>query len=159
MLVLVMLSRYPPLLNTLIFSKSANVIESIMATADEQLQRKEKARLMRKSKCDTSTNGWIDGDRVIGRLIRKLIMLIPMSVDPRGQLGPFMTRFLYGISPKPLTFQMNHSNAEEMYQRLTTAPCPSGILMQATINWKKGNTTRFYGGSRTTPIPQEYTMQ
>ena len=55
----------PPVLN-FNFSQSANVIESVTAAADTQLQKKEKGKLMRKSKRDSVTDEWIDGDRVIG---------------------------------------------------------------------------------------------
>ena len=82
-----------------------------------------------------------------------------MAVDPHGRLGPFMMRFLFGTTPQPMTFQAQRSNAQEMYRRLTTSPCPSGIITQAAIRWKKDNTTQFYGGSHTAPTPREHTMQ
>ena len=94
----------PPVLN-FNFSQSANVIESVTAAADTQLQKKEKGKLMRESKRDTVTEERIDGDRVIGELIQKNIMLIPMAVDPHGRLGPFMMRFLFGTTPPPMVFQ------------------------------------------------------
>ena len=86
-------------------------------------------------------------------------MLIPTAVDPHGRLGPFMMQFLFGTTPQPMTFQAQQSNAQEMYQRLTTSLCPSGIIMQAAIWWKKESATHFYGGSHTAPTPREYTMQ
>jgi hypothetical protein len=55
----------PPVVN-FNFSQSANVIESVTAAADTQLQKKEKGKLMRESKRDTVTKEWIDRDRVIG---------------------------------------------------------------------------------------------
>ena len=99
------------------------------------------------------------GDRAISESIQKLIILIPMVVDPHGQLSPFVMCFLYGTSRKPLTFRANYSNSEEMYGRITTDPCPSGIILQAAGNWKRGKTTHICGGSYTTPTPHEYTMQ
>ena len=88
-------------------------------------------------------------------------MFIPMSVDPHGRLGPFMMHFLFSMTPQPMTmtFQSQRSNAKEMYRRLTTSPCPSGVIIQAAIQWKKESATQFYGGSHTAPTPQEYTMQ
>ena len=44
----------PPVVN-FNFSQSANVIESVTAAADTQLQKKEKGKLMRVSKRDTVT--------------------------------------------------------------------------------------------------------
>ena len=96
---------------------------------------------------------------VIGELIHKLTILISMTVDPHGRLVPFMMRFLYGTSPKPITFWANCLNTEKMYMRITTAPCPSGIILQAAENWKRDKTTWFFRGYHTAPIPQEYTMQ
>ena len=127
-----------------------------MAASDEQLQKKDKSKLMRDSKVDTLTKEWIDGDRMSGELIQKLI---PMATDPHGQLGLFMMRFLFGTTPKLLIFRANRSNTEKMHQRITNAPCPSCIILQATANWKRDKTTRFFGGSYTAPTPQEYTMQ
>ena len=46
-----------------------------------------------------------------------------------------------------------------MYRRLITSPCPSGIITQAAIKWKKECDAHFYGGSHTAPTPHEYTMQ
>ena len=39
------------------------------------------------------------------------------------------------------------------------SPCPSGIITQAAIKWKRESATHFYGGSHTAPTPKEYTMQ
>ena len=46
-----------------------------------------------------------------------------------------------------------------MYQMITTALCPSVIILYAAANWKRETTIRFFGGSYTTPIPQKYMMQ
>ena len=89
-----------------------------MAAADEQLQWKEKLKLklMRESKAATPTEERIDGDMMIGELIQKLIILIPMAVDLHGRLGSFIVCFLFGSTLKPMTFRDNCKNAEIMHQ-------------------------------------------
>ena len=94
---------------------------------------------MRDSKHITVMREWIDDDKVIGELIQKLIMLILMAIDPHGLVGPFLMRFLFGTSPKHMTFKPNRSNAAEIFRRITTSPCPSGIIIQAAIIGKKDN--------------------
>ena len=95
----------PPPVEHFDSSKSVNVIESVTAAANMQLQRKEKGKFMQESKRDMVTKEWIDSNRVIGELIQKLIMLITMAVDPHGRLGHFMMRFLFGTAPHLMTFQ------------------------------------------------------
>ena len=53
----------------------------------------------------------------------------------------------------------DRSNAKEMYHRLITAPCPSGIFITAAINWRKNKTAPFFGGTHTAPTPVAHTMQ
>ena len=81
-------------------SVSTKVIESSMNADNDHLQQKEKQKLMWDSKTGTVTYGKIEGDRAIGELIGKLIILIPMIMDPHEQLCPFMVRFFIGTSPK-----------------------------------------------------------
>ena len=81
-----------------------------MATHDEHLQRKEKAKLIQESTVATPTEERIDGDKMVGELIQKLIILIPMVADPHDQLGPSMMRFLFGSRPKTMTFKANCKN-------------------------------------------------
>ena len=84
----------------------------------------------------------------MGELAVKDIAMIPMAIDPHGQMGPLMMRFLYGRTRGKLrAFKEKNSNAVEMYRRITSVPCPSGIIQQATINWKKNKTTQFFGSS------------
>ena len=97
------------------------------AVSDEHLQKKEKTKLMRESKNDNITREWIDGDRAIGELIQKL-----------GQLAPFMMHSIFVTLPKSLIFRANCLNTAEMYRRITTASCPSGIHLQAAADWKRG---------------------
>ena len=108
-------------------------------------------KLTRESKNDTVMGKYIDRDRTIDEFIQKLIILIPMAVDPHGQLSPFMMPFLFGTSPKPLTSRANHSNAAEMYRQITTDSCPSGILLQTNADWKRDKANRFL--AYLTPAP------
>ena len=121
---------------------------------------------MRKSKKDTVTGAKIEGDRAIGELIRKLIILYSMTINPHGQFEPLLMRFFLGTMPKEkMTFDCTRSNvlpcpnAEEMYRHLIISPCPSGVLITTTVNWKQNKTAPFFGGTHTAPTPTTHTMQ
>ena len=120
---------------------------------------------MRKSKKDTVTGAKIEGDRAIGELIRKLIILYSMTINPHGQFEPLLMRFFLGTMPKEkMTFDCTRSNvlpcpnAEEMYRHLIISPCPSGVLITTTVNWKQNKTAPFFGGTHTVPTPTAYSI-
>ena len=84
-----------PSVEPLFCSEFLNKIDTVTVAAHEQLQRKQKSKLIQESKAATPTEERIDGDKTIGELIQKLIILTPMAVDPYGQLGPFIMRFVF----------------------------------------------------------------
>ena len=142
------------------FSHSADAIEFVSAAADVHLQTKEKLKLERRNKYDGVTDEVTTGEDVIGELIDKNIVLIPMAIDPHGRLGPMFKGFLYDtVPPQPPPLQACKHNAIRMYNIATTYPCPRGIVTTACINWKRNKRRKFFGHSYTAPTPKEYTMQ
>ena len=116
-------------------------------------------------KTDSVTGAKQEGDQAISELIQKFIMLYPMAIDAHGRLGPLFLQFLFGTMPvNKMAFDCTRAdaagrpNATEIYRRLITAPCPSGIFITATINWKKNQTDAFFEGSYIAPIPVAHTM-
>ena len=104
----------------------------------------ERKILMHPRKTDSVTGAKEEGDLAMGELVQALIMLYPMAIDPHGRFGPRLMRFFFGTMPvNKMTFDCTRTdaadrpNATEMYRRLITAPCPSGIFITASINWKK----------------------
>ena len=75
---------------------------------------------------------------------------------------------LYGTIPPPIPprkqFKINRPNAKAMYERATSIPAPSGILLEADHNWKHTQQTqstrrRFFGHSCMAPTPSITTTQ
>ena len=66
-----------------------------------------------------------------------------------------------GVSADPpvSAADLINESGTSRHDEFTTSPCPSGIITQAAIKWKKEGTADFYGGSHTAPTPKEYTMQ
>ena len=121
---------------------------------------------MRPRKTDTVTNAKQEEDQAISELLQKLTMLYPMAIDPHVRFGPLLMQFLFSsMAINKMTFECNRAdaagrpNATEMYRRLITASCPSGIFIIVTINWKKNKTVPFFGGLHTTPTLVSHTMQ
>ena len=80
-----------------------------------------------------------------------------------------MTQYtLYGTIPPPIPprkqLESNRPNAKAMYERATSIPAPSGILLEADHNWKHTQQTqstrrRFFGHSYMAPTPSITTTQ
>ena len=139
---------------------SANVKESVTAAAVRHLQTHERLKLMRNGTTDAATDDKIRGDILIGELIQKRIILLPMPIDPHGQWGPMFNQFLFGTRPPDqLGFQANRPNAAAMHDLATHHPCLLGIIPTACIKWKRNKTSRFYGHSHTAPTPKQYIQQ
>ena len=109
---------------------------------------------------DDTTGVTTPGETIMYDLVRALIVLIPMAIDPHGKWGPLMDIFLFGYGGrKPINIPATHPHAAQMLKRATTAPCPSGIITTASVKWKQARTRRFYGHSHTAPTPYEHTVQ
>ncbi len=76
-----------------LFDLLDNVISSLTATANKHLQKFEQRKYMCSNKQDNEAN-IIDGDVVIGKLIKANMVLIPFALDPHGRWGPILQHFL-----------------------------------------------------------------
>ena len=115
---------------------------------------------MRDKRWNEATNAYVYSEQVIGELLDKGTVLIPMAVDPFGRWGPLMRGFLFDEMPRrPMTFRADKPNAKKMYNRILECPCPRGIVTAASITWKHNKSRRFFGHSYTAPTPREHTLQ
>jgi hypothetical protein len=91
----------------------------------------------KKSTTGTST---ID-DRVIGDILAKNMILIPLVIDPFGRFGPILQHFLFNTPPtNPITFTNTKPKATLMYSKIMQFPSPKGVLTLAVHNWKTTST-------------------
>ncbi len=102
----------------------------------------------------TSTGISIIGDKVIGNILAKNMILIPLAIDPFGRFGPLFQHFLFNTPPTtPITFTNAKPNTTLMYSKIMQFPSPKGVLTLADHNWKTTRTRQFYGHSYSAPIP------
>ena len=110
----------------------------------------------------------VPGKAVVGDLLCSNRLLIPIAMDANGRLGPMIQYTLYGTVPPPIPprkqFKINRPNAKAMYERATSIPAPSGILLEADHHWKhiqrtQPTTRRFFGCSYMAPTPSITTIQ
>ena len=77
------------------------------------------------------------------------------------------SNILYGTIPPPIPPRKqfkDRPNAKVMYERATSLPAPSGILLEADHHWKhtqrtQPTTQRFFGRSYMAPTPSITTIQ
>jgi hypothetical protein len=72
----------PPPTPTTSQTQTEDILNTINAKADNNLQHHERGKLGRTHKPSTPTTPFIHGDDVIGELYRKNIVLIPFTIDP-----------------------------------------------------------------------------
>ena len=131
-----------------------------MANANTHLQKYEKKKIGRDNKTDPTTGIITVGDTIIGELLTRNMVLIPLAIDPHGRFGPLLQTFLFDTEPAtPISFTTNKPNATSMYSKITTFPSPKGILKLADHNWKISKTRAFYGHSYSAPTPTIHTLQ
>jgi hypothetical protein len=142
-----------------LFDLLDNVISSLMATADKHLQKLEQRKYMHGNKRDNEAN-IIDGDVVIGELIKANMVLLPFAIDPHGRWGPILQHFL-SLSDKALEYNIpqHQPNAQNMFTISTMHPCPIGILQTADSIWKSNKLQQFFGYSYSLPTPSIHTIQ
>ena len=134
----------------------------LTANADSHLQKYEKKKIRRKNKTDKITGTITTGDTIIGDLLDRNMILIPIAIDPFGRFGPILQAFLYNTQPTtPITFTPTKPNATTMYHKVTHFPSPKGTLKLADHNWKLTQTRHFYGHSysASAPTPTIHTLQ
>ena len=96
----------------------------------------------------------------MGELVRANVVLLPLAVDPLGKWGPMMDRFLFGTDARrDFSLPTSHPNGRIMLRRAQSPECPTGVLVTASLNWKRHGTRKFYGHTYTAPTPREYTLQ
>jgi hypothetical protein len=110
---------------------------------------------MRGNKQDNEAN-IIDGDVVIGELIKANMVLLPFAIDPHSRWGPILQHFLSLTKPWTTTF-LNINQMHEIC--LQSSQCPIGILQTTNSIWKSNKTQHFFGYSYSSPTPSIYTIQ
>ncbi len=138
-----------------------DVISSVSAFADAHLQKFEKRKFNCINKKDVNdSSSTIQGDAVIGDILKQNMILIPFAIDPHGRWGPIFDNFLFNSKcSSNYTFPESRPNAKLMFCRATTQPCPLGILKTADHIWKNTKNRQFFGYSYTAPSPSLYTIQ
>ena len=133
-----------------------NILTTVAALAEKNLQEAERGKLQRDGTTDVDTGRPVKGDELIGQLIDQRILLTPLAIDPHGKWGPMMDCFLFDRFPDcPIEFSVGRPNAAAMYQMATAHPAPRGIVNQAHQNWLTVRHRRtFFGGSHTIPTPE-----
>ncbi len=151
-------------------SDAEDILNTITANADNNLQRHERGKLGRMHKPSTPNTPFIHGDEVIGELYRRNMVLIPFTIDPWARFGPMLQAFLTTTHhPRQKPWRTTHTNskyhrpnANLVYERASQPPCPLGILTSADIRWTQSvSPTRrtFFGNSYTAPTPSLHTLQ
>jgi hypothetical protein len=140
---------------------SSGHVLSHSANADLHLQEFERKKLMRRDRSpDIDYPHGITGEQTIGELLLANMLLLPFALDPHGRWGPILQNFLNLTTHNiHYTFRNNKPNAAAMLSRITSHPCPIGILKTADSLWKTNKTRKFYGYSYTSPTPSIYTTQ
>ena len=149
---------------------AGNILNTITANADNNLQHHECGKLGCMHKPSTPNTPFIHGDEVIGKLYQKNMVLIPFSIDPWAQFDPMLQAFLtttHHPRQKPWCITHSHSkyhqpNANLMYECASQPPCPLRILTSADIRWtQSASPTRgtFFGNSYTAPTLSLHTLQ
>jgi hypothetical protein len=128
---------------------SEDIIQTNTANADHHLQMHERRKLERTTKPATATTPPVHGDKVIGELYNKNMVLIPITIDPFARLGTMsmFQSFLTSTESRPQEpwFTTHHNNkfncpyANLMYERASKPPCTLGILTSADFFWKQSD--------------------
>jgi hypothetical protein len=115
-----------------------DILKTITANADNNLQRHERGKLGRMHKPSTPTTPLIHSDEVISKLYQKNMVLFPFTmIDTWAQFGPMLQAFLTTTHhPRQKTWRTTHNNYKyhrpnanlSMYERASQPPCPLGIL-------------------------------
>jgi hypothetical protein len=135
---------------------SPYVVQIISANADSHPQKYERKKLDCTNKTDPSTSIITRGDTLIGNLLHRSMLLIPLGCS----VGPLLQNFLFGHHPAPqLRFPPSRPNVTQMDTPLLQYPSPKGILLLANHNWLLHPTRCFYGHSYLAPTPSINTVQ
>jgi hypothetical protein len=105
-------------------SQTEDILNTITANADNNLQHHELGKLGHSHKPSTPTTPFIHGDDVIGKLYQKNMVLIPFAIDPWARFRPMLQAFLtttHHPHKKPwrtthTNTKYHHTNANLMYK-------------------------------------------
>jgi hypothetical protein len=139
-------------------SKTEDILNTITANADNNLQHHEQGKLGHSHKSSTPTTPFIHGDDVIGKMYQKNMVLIPFTVDPWAQFRPMLQAFLTTTHHPRLKLwhtthtntKYHHPNANLMYGQASQPPFPLGILTSANLRWSRSPSPTcktFFGNS------------
>jgi len=120
-----------------------DILKTITANADNNLQHHKHGKLGRMHKPSTPTKPFIHGDEVIGKLYHKNLVLIPFTIDPWARFGPMLQAFLTTTHhPRQKPWRTTHTNykyhqpnANLMYRCASQPPRPLEILPSADLRW------------------------
>jgi hypothetical protein len=88
-----------------------DILSTITANADNNLQRHDRGKLGCMHNPSTPTTPFIYGKDVIGKLYQKNMVLIPFTIDPWAQFGPMLQAFLTTTHhPRQKPWQTTHTN-------------------------------------------------
>jgi hypothetical protein len=94
---------------------SSDVTNILSANANSHLQKQERKKLGRNNKKNRTTGTSTIGDKVIGNILTKNMILIPLAIDPFRRFGPILQHFLFDTPPTtPITFTNAKPNATLM---------------------------------------------
>jgi len=107
----------------------------------------ERCKLGRTSKPATATTPPVHGNKVIGKLYNKNMVLIQIMIDPFARFGPMFQSFLTSTESRPqepwfTTHRNNKFNrpyANLMYERSSKLPCTLGIPTSADFFWNQSD--------------------
>jgi hypothetical protein len=95
------------------YLNTEDILNTITANADNNLQRHERGKLGRMHKPPTNTSPFIHGDNVISDIYNKNMVLIPFAIDPHGRFGPMLQAFLTTTNHSPQKpWQTTHQNTK-----------------------------------------------
>ena len=150
-----------PLLSNQNLSNSEDCITTLTANAEDDFLQDFKRKKLNRTN-NTRADPPVPGEAVIGDLLHSKRLLVPIAIDANRHLGPMFQYTLLGTIPPPIPprkrFKANRPNAKAMYERATSLPAPSGILLEADHHWKhtqrtQPTTRRFFGQSYMAPTP------
>ncbi len=95
----------------------------------------------RDNKTNPTTGTITVGDTIIGNLLTRNMVLIPLAINPHRRFGPLLQTFLFDTEPaKQISFTTNKPNTTSMYSKIKTFMSLKGILKLADHNWKISKT-------------------
>jgi hypothetical protein len=139
---------------------SSNVTKILTPNAGSHLQKYEKKKLGRDNKTNPTMGSTTIGNTVICDILDQNKILLPLAIDPHGQLGPTLQHFFFDIqATNPIRSTQAKLHATLMYSKIMHFPSPKGVLTLDNHNWKNTQSRQFYGHSYFAPTLTINTLQ